>query len=390
MNWSDFRALDYSGIPSPVHVIDEVQLRHNLSIIKELQDQTGVHILIALKAFAQYSVFSQIRPYVLGATASSLNEAKLAHEYMGGELHLCAPAWPPEDFSELLEIADHIVFNSVRQLRQFEGQVRQSGRHVSMGLRINPEHSEGATAIYDPCAPNSRLGVRMVDLEQAEKEGWLPSIDGLHFHTLCEQMCPPLERTLETVEHNFMNWLERVQWINFGGGHLLTAPAYERQKLIDLLLDFRERHPHLKVYMEPGEAFVIQTGVLKARVLDIVSADTPVAVLDVSAAAHMPDVLEMPYRPAVLDAADPGEKPHTYRLAGLTCLAGDVIGDYSFDRELEINESIFLLDMSHYTMVKNTNFNGVRTPAIAVANLERKSIQLIKSFNYADYKSRLS
>lgn len=410
MNGEPFRIFDLSRTPTPMHIIDEVALTRNLEILRSIQERTGAKIILALKAFAQFSTFPLIRQYLPGATASSLSEARLAFEKFtdsgatGGEVHICAPAYSETEFAELLTYGDHIVFNSLTQWERFRGKVAEYNRAretegrrlVECGLRLNPEHSEGHVALYDPCAPGSRLGTRRATLDgdgTRDPEAALAGLDGLHFHTLCEQGVEPLERTLAVVEEKFGPFFPGLRWINFGGGHHITRPDYNVERLCELIIDFRKRHPNLAVYLEPGEAVVLRTGVLVSRVLDVVPGppgEPPSVILDTSATAHMPDTLEMPYRAEILGAAEPGVLPFTYRLGGLTCLAGDVIGEYSFERELSFDDKIIFLDMSHYTMVKNTCFNGVGLPAIATGNTQTGELKVVKVFGYESYRDRLS
>lgn len=400
-NWTRFKRLDLSALPTPVHVLDIASLKENLRILKDVQDASGARIIFALKAFAQFSMFPIMREYLSGASASSLHEALLAHQEFGGELHLCAPAYPPEDLSQLINIADHIVCNSIYQLKLVHEAALQAGKKPSLGLRLNPEHSEVEVALYDPCAPGSRLGIRLDQLQKFESQSEFntlkKNISGLHFHTLCEQGLAPLQRTLAIIEERFGNWIDHVQWINFGGGHHITHPDYDRMGLVQLIRNFKARHNDIEVYLEPGEAVVIHTGILISSVLDIlpVSSSDPIQeeaatlILDTSATAHMPDILEMPYRPEILGAAKAGQKKYTYRLGGLTCLAGDHIGEYSFDHPLQPGDRLFFLDMSHYTMVKNTNFNGVRRPALASCDTQTGAVNLIQKFGYIDFRNRM-
>ena len=378
-------AIDPAQSPvSPAWIIDRELLEENLRILAGVQEEAGCRILLALKGFATWSTFDLVQRYLTGATASSPHEARLAGEKLAGkEVHACAPAYSRTDLESMLTWCNHVVFNSLSQWQQLRPVVEASGRRVSCGLRINPAHREAAVEIYDPCAPRSRLGVTLENLRAGDFSG----LEGLHFHTLCEQGVDALERTLAVVERDFAPWLEQVRWVNFGGGHHITRPDYDRQLLVQLIRRFRQRY-QVEVILEPGEAVAIGTGVLMATVLDIIDNDGPVAILDVSASAHMPDVLEMPYRPGVAGAALPGEKPWTCRLAGLTCLAGDIIGDYSFDTPLRPGQRLSLLDMAHYTMVKTTNFNGVQLPALVLKEGQRYN--LIRQFGYETYRDRLS
>jgi carboxynorspermidine decarboxylase len=378
-------AVDAAKAPdSPCWVIDMQALEANLALLADVQARADCKILLALKGFATWSTFALVARYLSGATASSLDEARLARATLGGEVHACAPAYKPEDFPEILTLCDHVVFNSFHQWQRFRGAVAQAPRSVSCGIRINPEHREVKVALYDPCAPRSHLGVTLAEF----RPDLLDGLEGLHFHNLCELGSDALERTLAAVEKKFGEWLGRMRWVNLGGGHHITQPGYDVERLVSLVRRVRERYG-VAVYLEPGEAIAICTGVLVTTVLDVVENEGRTAILDTSATAHMPDVLEMPYRPDVAGAAEPGVKRFTYRLAGLTCLAGDVIGTYSFDHELEIGERLTLLDMSHYTMVKTSNFNGVRLPSIALRHRDG-SYELVKRFGYESYRDRLS
>ena len=382
-------SVDPSLVPdSPAWVIDMASLEDNLRLLSEVQEQAGCKILIALKGFATWSTFPLVRRYLRGATASAPHEALLAHEKLGGELHAYAPAYSDADISELLPICDHLVFNSLSQWQRFRGRVEAANaanptRRISCGLRINPEHREVAVALYDPCAPGSRLGTTLKALRPELLEG----LEGLHFHTLCELDSDALERTLAVVEEKFGAFISKMKWLNLGGGHHITRPGYDIARLVRLVRGLRERYG-VEVYLEPGEAVAIRTGVLVATVLDVVDNDGPIAILDTSATAHMPDVLEMPYRPEVVGAGKPGEKAYNYRLGGLTCLAGDMIGAYSFDHPLQVGDRLVFLDMSHYTMVKTSNFNGVRLPSIVLRQADG-SYELIKRFGYESYRDRL-
>ena len=388
-------SIDPALVPnSPSWVIDMTALENNLRILADVQERAGCKILIALKGFATWSTFPLVRKYLSGATASAPHEARLAHEKLGGELHAYAPAYSDSDISELLPICDHLVFNSLTQWQRFRSRVEARNkahpdRRVSCGLRINPEHREVAVALYDPCAPGSRLGVTREALRPELMAGLevLEGLEGLHFHTLCELDSDALERTVAAVEEKFGDLLPKLKWLNLGGGHHITRPGYDTDRLVRIVKRLKERYG-VAVYLEPGEAVAIRTGVLVATVLDIVENNGPIAILDTSATAHMPDVLEMPYRPEVVGAGNPGEKAYNYRLGGLTCLAGDMIGEYSFDHPLVVGERIVLLDMSHYTMVKTSNFNGVRLPSIVLRHQDGH-YELVKKFGYEVYRDRL-
>jgi carboxynorspermidine decarboxylase len=374
----------FENVETPCYVIDEQALERNLKILAGIQESTGCRILLALKGFACFPFFPLIRKYLRGVSASSLHEARLGREEFGGEVHVCAPAYGEQEFSELLRYADHIVFNSFAQWRKFRPYVMQNEGELECGIRVNPEHSEVRTAIYDPCRRHSRLGVTEKEFKSDELEG----ISGLHFHSLCEMNADALERTLLVVEEKFGSCIDRMKWVNFGGGHHITRKDYYRDSLRRLIVHFKERHQNIRVYLEPGEAIALNTGVLVASVLDVVHNEMDIAILDASASAHMPDVLEMPYRPMIVGAGEPGEHRYNYRLGGPTCLAGDIIGDYSFPEPLEIGTKLVFLDMAHYTIVKNTTFNGVRLPSIASRNASG-DIQVIRRFDYDDFKGRL-
>ncbi|MEW6258739.1 MAG: carboxynorspermidine decarboxylase [Thermodesulfobacteriota bacterium] len=372
------------AVPSPCYVVSEELIRRNLAVLDRVQRATGVKILLALKGFAMFSLFPVIREVLHGVAASSVDEARLGWEEFGKAVHTCAPAYPDADMPELIRYSDHIVFNSFPQWKRFRRPIREASKRVRVGIRINPQHSEVKVPIYDPCGPGSRLGVVRSRFEPESLDG----VTGLHFHTLCELNADSLERTLAVVEERFGDWFGRMEWINFGGGHHITRPDYDVDRLCRLLQDFQSRHA-LEVFLEPGEAIALNTGFLVATVLDVVENDLHIAVLDTSAAAHMPDVLEMPYRPEVIGAEKPGVLPFTYRLAGMTCLAGDVIGEYSFERPLSVGDRLVFLDMAHYTMVKNNTFNGIRLPSIGILDQDGR-FRLVKRFGYADYRNRLS
>ncbi len=375
-------SIDVKSVPTPCYIVDESLLEQNLDILDSVQQRTGCKILMALKGFAMFSVFPLIRRRLHGTSASSIDEARLGCEEFGRDVHVFAPAYRESEIEELLGYCNHIIFNSFSQAKRFKRQALARG--VKCGIRVNPEHSEVKVPIYDPCGPGSRLGVTRENFIPEHLDG----ISGLHFHNLCELNADSLARTLPAFEERFGEFLEQMEWVNFGGGHHITRKDYDVNLLCDLINDFKRRYP-LDVYLEPGEAIALNTGVLVASVLDIVQNKMEIAILDTSAAAHMPDVLEMPYRPEIVGAGKPGEHPFAYRLGGMTCLAGDVIGDYSFPEPLEVGSKLIFLDMAHYTMVKNNTFNGMRLPSIAVKGLDKK-IRIVREFGYEDYRGRLS
>lgn len=377
--------MNYNLIPSPCFVLEEAKLKRNLSLLQYVQEQAGVQIICALKGYSMFSTFPLLREYLAGATASSINEARLINEEWGTKAHSYVPVIREDEITELIERSSHLTFNSWRQFEKFGKQAASAG--VSVGIRINPQYSEVTTDLYNPCVPGSRLGVtRSMLPEQLPAE-----IEGLHFHTLCENDSHTLERTLIHVEERFADLLQQVKWLNMGGGHLITRADYDPEHLIQVLKNFKAKFPHLKIIMEPGSAVGWQTGVLVSTVLDVVDAQgINVAMLDVSFSAHMPDTLEMPYKPRILGAyQDPVAGKPTYRMGGTTCLAGDYMGDYSFDKELEEGDKIVLDDMIHYTMVKTTTFNGVKLPSIGIWK-EDDTLQLVRSYGYESYKDRLS
>lgn len=374
-------------LPTPCYVIDEKKLKENLEILGDVREKAGCKILLAQKAFSCFYEYPLIGQYLDGTTASGLYEARLGKEEMGKENHVFAPAYKDADIKELGEICDHIIFNSFAQLRRHKDAV--SGK--SLGLRINPECStQGEHAIYDPCAPGSRLGVtkEVFDCEIAAEPELFEALDGLHFHTLCEQNADDLAKTLEAVEEKFGPWLSKIKWLNMGGGHHITRDDYDRKLLIKCIKHIRDTYG-VEVYLEPGEAIALNAGYLVTEVMDIVENGLSVLILDASAACHMPDVLEMPYRPPLKDSGNAGEKAFTYRLSSCTCLAGDVIGDYSFDKQIYVGDKLYFQDMAIYSMVKNNTFNGIPLPGIAVMK-EDGDCELIRTFGYGDFKGRLA
>ena len=371
------------SLPTPCYVIDEKSLIHNLEILQYVEQETGCHVLLAQKAFSTYHTYPLISKYISGTTASGLFEAKLAHEEMPDkQIHVYSPAFTDNDFDELLTMCDHIVFNSFSQWKHFRKKALQHPE-IEFGLRINPEYSEIETDIYNPCFTNSRLGITLANFEENELDG----ISGLHFHTMCEQGADTLERTIKVVEEKFGKYLYRMKWLNFGGGHHISSEGYDTDKLVSIVKHIREKYD-VQVYIEPGEAVAINAGFLVTTVLDITKNGMHNAIVDTSAACHMPDVLEMPYRPYIIGSGEPGEKPFTYRLGGPTCLAGDVIGDYSFDEPLTRGTRIVFGDMAIYSMVKNNTFNGMALPAIVAA--ENDGWHIVRRFGYEDFKGRLS
>lgn len=371
-----------TAVKTPYFLVDEERLVKNLELLKEIQEETGCRILLAQKAFSGFFAYPLMRRYLAGTTASGLCEARLGKEEFGGETHVFSPAYREDEFEELLSYADHFVFNSPAQLRRYAERAKQAGK--SVGLRVNPECStQEGHEIYDPCAPGSRLGT----VKEQFDEELLPLLDGLHFHTLCEQNSDDLETTAQAFEEKFGRYLRQMKWVNFGGGHHITREDYDVERLKRVIRHFREQYG-VEVYLEPGEAVVLNAGFLVSSVLETMKNGMDIAILDTSAACHMPDVLEMPYRPPVLSSGMPGEKEHTYRLAGPTCLAGDVIGDYSFDHPLAEGEQVVFGDMALYTMVKTNTFNGMILPSIVWRNRDGEEI-LIKEFGYEDFKGRL-
>ena len=378
----------------PRYIIDESALKRNLEVLKGVSDRTGVKILLAQKAFSCTAVYPLCAEYLAGTTASSLFEAKHGHDNFGGETHVFAPAFIPEEMDELLGLVDHIVFNSPRQVALFGEKARARG--VSVGLRVNPEVSVATTPAYDPCRPSSRLGTTRTVLDEsglflAAKDAKSAKVDGLHFHCLCEQGLDELKKVLAGFEEKFGEFLPQMKWVNFGGGHHITREGYDVEGLVSLLNDFKARHPHLVVYLEPGEAIALNAGTLESRVLEIQSkgADgVSNAILDTSAACHMPDVIEMPYTPPLVGAEKGAGGPYAYRFGGPTCLAGDEIGVYSFKHELHEGDTVVFGDMAIYTMVKNNTFNGINLPEIVLRHIDG-SEELVRRFGYADFACRL-
>ncbi|MEK3794637.1 carboxynorspermidine decarboxylase [Paenibacillus sp. FSL R7-0204] len=376
--------IDISNLPSPAYLVDERLLTKNLETLNYVQEQSGAKILLAQKGFSMHAMYPLVGKYLHGVTSSSLFEARLGFEEMGKEVHVYAPAYIDREFDELLRYSDHMVFNSFDQWSRFKQRVQNAPKQISCGIRVNPEYSEIEVPLYDPCYNFSRMGVTLPNFRPDELDG----IDGLHFHTMCEQNSDTLERTLKVVEEKFGQYLHGMKWLNFGGGHHITRPDYDLDTLIKCILHMKETY-NVEIYLEPGEAVALNTGYLVATVLDTMHNGMDIAILDTSAECHMPDVLAMPYRPGIIGAGEPGEFPYTYRLGGMTCLAGDVIGDYSFPEPLKYGDKLIFTDMAHYSMVKNHMFNGVNLPAIASYN-EEEGLKVIREFEYSDFSGRLS
>lgn len=376
--------MDYSKIPSPCYVIEEQSFRRNLALISSVAQRAEVEIILAFKAFAMWSVFPVVREYVQCSTASSLSEARLAYEEMGSKAHTYAPAYSEAEFPEIMSLSSHITFNSLSQFQKFYPYT--PGKNISCGLRINPEYSDVETDLYNPCAPGSRLGVVADLLGDHLPEG----VEGLHFHTLCESNSFDLEKTLAVIDEKFGKYFPQIKWLNMGGGHLMTHKDYDVEHLITLLKNFRAKYPHLHIILEPGSAFAWQTGFLLSTVLDVVeNKGIKTAMLDVSFSCHMPDCLEMPYKPAIRGASDVISGKPAYRMGGNSCLSGDFYGSWSFENELKVGDQVIFEDMIHYTMVKTTMFNGVTHPSIGILTKENE-FKLIRRFGYEDYKNRMS
>ena len=388
---AQFRKIPFKEVPNPAFIVHTDLLRSNGHILNEIREKTGAKILLAQKGFACFSTYPLLREFLDGTSSSGLNEALLAKEHFGKEIHVYSPAFTSEEIYKLASFSHTIIFNSMQQLAMGIS-VTEGLKRPEFGIRINPQFSTGDTEIYNPCTIDSRLGTIRSTFEKTYKIipiPFLSSISGLHFHTLCEEDSDALEQTAMAFEAKFQDIIRHCKWLNFGGGHHITRPGYNVNLLCEVIKYFQEKYK-LTVYLEPGEAIALHTGILNAKVLDILETEnTQNAILNISATCHMPDVLEMPYRPNILDAFPANEKAYTYKLGGLSCLAGDTIGDYSFERPLKINDTLQFLDMSHYTMVKTTTFNGVPLPTICLFN-ERDGIKLIRSFTYENYKDRLS
>ena len=369
--------IDFNKVPTPCYVVDESLLIKNLELMDSIQKRTGAKILLAQKGFSMHAVYPLVGKYLAGVTSSSLFEARLGYEKMGKEVHVYAPAYVKHEFDELISYSDHIVFNSFAQWRKFRDRIKAYHRKIECGIRVNPEYSEIETPIYNPCYTGSRLGVTVANFRPDELDG----IDGLHFHTMCEQNSDTLERTIKAFDEKFGPYMKGMKWLNLGGGHHITRPDYDVEKLIECILYLKNKY-NVDIYLEPGEAVALNTGYLVASVLDIVDNGIKIGILDASAACHMPDVLEMPYRPNIIGAGEPGEYKYTY-------LAGDIIGDYSFNEPLNIGDKLVFCDMAHYSMVKNNTFNGVNLPSIALYS-EEHGLEIIRTFNYEDFSGRLS
>lgn len=379
--------IDIHALPTPCYLVDEIALRKNLEILGKVQKKTGCKILLALKCFAMFSVAPIIREYLHGTTASSVDEARLGHEEFGGETHACTAGFSDEHFKEIVNYVDHMVFNSFSQYKRLKPFIKESGKNVECSIRINPEKGKSPAEIYNPCGKFSRFGVTIEEFEKHEKE--LDGITSLHFHALCEQNSDELEFVLEAAEKKFGKYFNRLTSVNFGGGHHISREDYDVDKLCNLISKFKEKYD-VDVYLEPGEAVALNAGVLVSSVLDLIKNEMDIAILDTSAATHMPDVIEMPYRPNIEGAGKSNELAHTYRLGGPTCLAGDIIGDYSFSKKLKIGDRMVFEDMAIYTMVKNNTFNGVRLPSIVKGNSKTGAFEVVRTFTYEDYRNRLS
>lgn len=375
--------MKYRNIPTPCYVIEEKLLKQNLEILKNVKDQTGCQILLAQKAFSMYPLYPLIGEYLDGVASSSLHEARLGFEEMGKEVHTFSPAYIESEFDNIMKYSDCIVFNSLDQWNRYKTKVKDYNKTIECGLRINPEYSEIGTDLYNPCSTYSRLGVTLANLKAEELDG----IDGLHFHTMCEQNSDTLERTLKVVEEKFGPYLINMKWINFGGGHHITRDDYDIDTLIKCINHIKCKYD-IEVYLEPGEAVALNAGYLVSKVLSIIDNGMKLGILDTSAACHMPDVIEMPYHPNIIGAGAAGEYEFTYRFGGPTCLAGDIIGDYSFKKQLSVGDQLVFTDMAIYTMVKNNTFNGINLPSIGYST-EVEGIKILKSFGYEDFKSRL-
>lgn len=379
--------IDFNQIPSPCYVLEEDKLRKNLTLIKNVKERSGADIILAFKAFAMWKAFPIVREYIPYSTASSVFEAQLAYEEMGSKAHTFSPAYTDENFPTFMKYSSHITFNSLTQFEHFYPQTLQSAEApISCGLRINPEYSEVETELYNPCAPGTRFGVLASQLPETLPAG----LEGFHFHTLCESSSYDLEKTLNEVDRKFGKYLPSLKWLNMGGGHLMTREGYDTEHLIGLLKQFNAKYPNLQLILEPGSAFAWQTGELVSTVVDIVeNYGIKTAILDVSFACHMPDCLEMPYKPAIRGAVEPNPALPTYRMGGNSCLSGDYVGEWSFEKELKIGDRIIFEDMIHYTVVKTNMFNGISHPSLAIWHSD-DTLDVFREFTYQDYKSRMS
>ncbi|NFH91418.1 carboxynorspermidine decarboxylase [Clostridium botulinum] len=376
--------IDLNKLPSPCYLVDERLLKKNLERLNYVQEETGANIILATKAFSMYSTFPLIGRYLKGVTSSSLFEARLGYEEMGKQVHIFSPAYIQDEFDEIMKYCDHIVFNSFNQWKLYKDRVKNySNKKIECGIRINPEYSEIETDIYNPCFENSRMGVTLENFKIEDLDG----IDGLHFHTMCEQNSDTLARTIKVIDDKFGKYIKNMKWINFGGGHHITREDYDMETLLDIILYIKNKYD-VDIYLEPGEAVALNSGFLVCTILDVIKNGMNIAIVDTSAACHMPDVLEMPYRPHIINSGMPNQYEYTYRLGAPTCLAGDVIGDYSFKEPLKVGDKLVFCDMAIYSMVKNNTFNGINLPAI-VKYSDEKGVEIIKKFGYEDFKSRL-
>ena len=377
--------IDIDKLPSPCYIVDERLLKKNLEVLDYVQKESGANIILATKAFSMFSTFPLIGKYLKGVTSSSLFEARLGYEEMGKQVHIFSPAYRQDEFEDIMKYSDHIIFNSFNQWKLYKDRVKNyKDKKIQCGIRINPEYSEIETDIYNPCFENSRMGVTLKNFEENDLDG----IDGLHFHTMCEQNSDTLARTIKVVDDKFGKYIKNMKWLNFGGGHHITRDDYDLKTLIESVLYMKNKY-NVEIYLEPGEAVALNSGFLVSTVLDITNNGMDIAILDTSAACHMPDVLEMPYRPNIIGSGKPYEYEYTYRFGGPTCLAGDIIGDYSFKEPLKVGDKLIFCDMAIYSMVKNNTFNGINLPSI-VKYSEENGVEIIKEFGYEDFKGRLS
>ena len=377
--------IDIYKLPSPCYIVDERLLKKNLEILDYIQKESGAQIILATKAFSMFSTFPLIGRYLKGVTSSSLFEARLGYEEMKKQVHIFSPAYREDEFEDIMKYSDHIIFNSFNQWKLYRDRVKNyKDKKIQCGIRVNPEYSGIKTDIYNPCFKNSRMGVTLENFEEDELKG----IDGLHFHTMCEQNSDTLMRTIKIFDDKFGKYMRDMKWINFGGGHHITRDDYDIKTLIDSVLYMKNKY-NVEVYIEPGEAVALNSGFLVSTVLDITKNGMNIAILDTSATCHMPDVIEMPYRPSIIGSGNPGEYEYTYKLGGPTCLAGDIIGDYSFKEPLKVGDKLIFCDMAIYSMVKNNTFNGINLPSI-VKYSEENGVEIIKKFGYEDFKGRLS